>query len=320
MRITVIIPTYKRTEFLKDALSSILNQDFPKEDFEVLLVDNSEHPTPSFIERYDSLPGDHLRYIHEPQNGLEFARRAGARSARGDILVYVDDDVICPNGWLAAMAKAFENPDVMLVGGKVDLHFEAAVPDWVQQFHTLLSKSQFGAESRRLKRYESVIGCNMGVRRKVWADVGGFNPEVCSGDPWLIRYRGDGECGFSRKIHDAGLIVWYEADAWLHHRVPASRMTLKYMKHRIRDAGVETVYRLYRYDLESCRQLALPALKFGAKALCHWALKWTKEGKSPAWFGHHVSSLQHFHSVVQCGRLLCSKKLRAHTKAPTYLV
>ena len=265
LRITVVIPTFRRSAFLLDTLTTVLKQSFPSEEYEVLVVDNEKSPTPELEELCRSEPGQRIRYLNEPRNGLDKARHAGALAARGDLLVYIDDDVICPEGWLAAMARGFEDPAVMLVGGKTELLHEGPVPGWIPQFRKFLSEANLGSESRRMEPFESVVGCNMAVRRHALLQVGGFNPDVY-GDPKLAHLMGDGETGLSRKFHEAGFVVRYDVEAWLHHRVPASRMTLEYMSRRAKVAGVKAVYGLYRYRITRRAQLMGHALKYLAES------------------------------------------------------
>lgn len=315
---SVIIPTYKRSTFLVDALQSLAKQDFPRGAFEVVIVDNAETPTEELQKQYNGCYDLTLRYVHEPINGLHHARHTGGRKAHGDILVFIDDDVICPPGWLSAMIAPFDDKKVAMVAGKVILRYESPPPEWIGQFSSSLSALDLGEMPHAIAPYGSAVGCNMAVRRKAIFDVGGFNPDGF-GDRSLIRYRGDGECGLARKIHDAKHLVWYSPEAFLEHRVPDSRMTMEYVGRRAENSGVEAVYHVYRYRLHHATALVGCGLKYAAKSLCHWALKSTNRRKSPAWFSHYSASTQHFHSVKQCARLVCSKRLREYTKASTYL-
>ena len=319
MKASVIIPTYKRSGFLADALESVTHQEYPRGLFEVLVVDNAETPTEELQKQCHGFSGLTLRYVHEPNNGLHHARHMGAREAQGNILVFVDDDVICPPGWLSAMIAPFGDNKVAMVAGKVVLRYDSPAPEWAGQFSSAFSALDLGDTPHAIAPYGTAIGCNMAVRKKVLYDLGGFNPDGF-GDRNLIRYRGDGECGMARKIHNANLLVWYAPGAILEHRVPRSRMTMEYMRRRAENSGIEAVYRIYRYRLRRSVPLVGFGLLFAAKSICHWAVMWTNRQKSTAWFRHRISSLQHFHSILQCGRLLYSKKLRTHTKAPTYLM
>lgn len=304
---------------LTDTLKCVATQDYPKDQYEIIIIDNGLTPAENLRELCDETALPPIRYIHEPKNGATNARHTGVKLSKGDFLVFIDDDILCDPTWLGKIVAPLENKNVALVTGKAVLKYEAEPPEWIGQFRMYLSGLDYGDDEHVLSKDESVCSCNMAARRDAFFQVGGLN--VCYyGDPKLLHYSGDGECGLARKIHNAGYKIWYSSEAWLYHRVAPGRITLEYMERRAKNAGIETVFRLYRYDATHCVELILPALKFAAKSVCHWVLKWTTKAKSHAWFGHHVASLQHFHSLVQCGRLLCSKKLRSHTKTPTYLI
>jgi glycosyltransferase involved in cell wall biosynthesis len=101
---SVIIPAHNRAEYLGDAVLSVCEQTIPPEEYEVIVVDNgSTDETRKVVE---SIASEHsiVRYIYESRIGLHNARHAGARESTGEILVYIDEDVIVPPGWLQAMA------------------------------------------------------------------------------------------------------------------------------------------------------------------------------------------------------------------------
>ena len=84
----------------------------------------------------DSLNGEGskpLRLIQEPELGLHNARHAGARVAKGKILVFTDDDATFDPNWLRAYAKAFDShPEMMAAGGPVRPAWEVAPPKWLR--------------------------------------------------------------------------------------------------------------------------------------------------------------------------------------------
>ena len=100
MDISIIIPTYGRTRYLKDTLLSISSQSIDEE-YEVLVVDNnlkSDRKIYSIVKELNQSADIPIRYVPEPRVGLLYARHRGAKESRGQILVYVDDDVLCPAG------------------------------------------------------------------------------------------------------------------------------------------------------------------------------------------------------------------------------
>jgi glycosyltransferase involved in cell wall biosynthesis len=78
MRASVIISTYQRPAYLPDVLASVVAQDFPKDEYEILVVDNASQPTSALAAQYSPLLVPPVCYVHEPRNGLHNARHTGA--------------------------------------------------------------------------------------------------------------------------------------------------------------------------------------------------------------------------------------------------
>jgi GT2 family glycosyltransferase len=115
---SVVICTFDRAESLKRVVDSVLLLDYPS--FELVVVDNAPargDATRLLIEGYDD---ERLRYVPEPVAGLSRARNRGVSEARGELIVFTDDDVVADAGWLRALAAAFtREPHVGLVTGLV---------------------------------------------------------------------------------------------------------------------------------------------------------------------------------------------------------
>ncbi len=101
-KISVIIPFYKDVQTLDVCLVSIKNQTFKKKDYEVLLInDGSPYSIKDSLRKY----GDHsnFRYIKYSRNkGRSYARNLGIKEARGEIIVFIDSDIISPPELLSA--------------------------------------------------------------------------------------------------------------------------------------------------------------------------------------------------------------------------
>jgi len=319
--ISVIIPTSSRSQYLSAALSSILKQELKGGSYEVLVVDNSVAGNlRQYARDVNSQGQGSVSYTSEPRNGLHFARHAGAKGAKGSILVYVDDDVICPQGWLDAIHKRFlADRLAAVVGGKVILNFEVEPPAWLTpRFYPWFSMLDLGEQAFAVKQGVCVYGCNFAVRRDALFRVGGFNPDGFS-DRKQIHLRGDGECGLCRKAQDAGWRVWYEPTAYLYHCIPESRLTAAYLTKRIGMDGFERGYVHYRYG---CR--SLPSLfKQGCvslRASAEFFLKGFSEadGDEARVFNRGFAAL-HANALQQYIRLLISPGLRGHILKKSYL-
>ncbi|HEX8919676.1 MAG TPA: glycosyltransferase family 2 protein, partial [Chloroflexota bacterium] len=111
---TVIVCTRNRAALLRRCLQHISRLDY--HNFTVLVVDNGSTDSTAQVAR--DFGAD---YLYVPQPGLSRARNAGARHATSDIVAYIDDDAIPREDWLAALAREFEDPSVMVVAGDYQL-------------------------------------------------------------------------------------------------------------------------------------------------------------------------------------------------------
>ena len=111
MKLSIIVPVYNVEAFLKKCVDSLLAQDLPKEDYEVILVDDGSTDSSGVL--CDTLAAEHgnIRVIHQRNRGLSGARNAGIPAASGDYVLFVDsDDFLCPNvlGTLVGLMEAKE--------------------------------------------------------------------------------------------------------------------------------------------------------------------------------------------------------------------
>lgn len=243
IKASIIIPSFgSRVEYLHDTIVSAHNQSMPRSEYEIIVVDNSpDGRVKEIVDKFNAEEQLSVRYVREIQAGLHSARHAGAREAAGEILVYVDDDVLTPSDWLTAITGPFRHPQVGCAGGKNILKFETEPPCWYAHFNGGgLSKLDLGDKVLELK-YPGIWGCNMAVRKNIFYEVGGANVDSF-GDPKLIWFSGDGECGLQEKIHKAGYKIIYDPKAWLYHRIPESRLRPEYFYTRWIFAGILDSY------------------------------------------------------------------------------
>lgn len=95
MKVSVIIPTYNRKRVLKRCLELLFAQDYPKDKYEVVLVDDgSTDGTKKMVEYLQ--PPCHFKYLSQKRSGPHIARNKGIRNARGEIVIFVDSDILTP--------------------------------------------------------------------------------------------------------------------------------------------------------------------------------------------------------------------------------
>jgi glucosyl-dolichyl phosphate glucuronosyltransferase len=256
--ISLVIPTYNRAHVLKRALHSAVNLDYPSDRYEIIVVDNgSTDATPAAVkDAQDRKPKHRINYIREERLGLHNARHAGVWAAKGNILVFTDDDATFAPGWLRAYAAAFDaHPEMVAAGGPVRASWEAPPPKWLVEF--IGDAKTFGILSL-MEPYDDFclnsdgefFGVNMAIRANVLLEMGGFNPEAF-GDVWL----GDGEAGLMYKLWNHKMLIGYVPDALVYHHIPPERMTVQYLCLRMANQGVCDLYSDFHRTLPNTRSM-----------------------------------------------------------------
>lgn len=247
---SIIIPTYNRDRYLKQCVLSLTQQSFYTDEYEILIIDNgSTDNTKSVSEQLIQSCSKHqIRYVYEPEPGLLSGRHRGALESKGEICIFVDDDIEASVDWLAAINEGFQDRNVQLIGGRNLPKYESEPPEWLKWFwmeHPLgkfcceLSLLDFGGEVRKIDA-NYVWGLNFSIRRQALFDLGGFHPDCIP--KYLQHFQGDGETGLTRKANEQKLNSIYHPHALVFHRVPASRMTYEYFEQRYFYQGVSSSY------------------------------------------------------------------------------
>jgi glucosyl-dolichyl phosphate glucuronosyltransferase len=266
MRASIIIPTYQRPVSLADALESVRIQNFPAEEYEILIVDNAPDTTRQVSLLCDISKKPSMRYIHEPHNGLHNARHAGARVAKGEILVYVDDDVKCDGNFLTEILRPYSDPQVGCAGGKILPKFEGEPPEWLNMFPKWYLSILDDNDGPKEVQY--IYGCNFSIRRSLLFELGGFNPDGFGNNEKMRWCREDGEIGLLRKVHATGRKVIYNPAAVVWHYIPKERLTVEYFRERAFKSGIEASFSKHRYSNNSLHPVNL-FLHAGAFGMCY---------------------------------------------------
>jgi GT2 family glycosyltransferase len=226
--ISVIIPTYGREEPLRDSIADVLQQDYPN--FEILVVDQTPQHQPeiqSYLEELEK--AGKIQWFRLNWASLPGARNYAVRRSSGEIILFIDDDVKLPPGFLAAHAKNYlEKPEIGAVAGRVFdrmkladsaqgrtqgdapykiieyLPSEAMDPGiawyYIDLVHTVNPQEVLTAR-----------GCNMSFRREIFTKYGLNFDE---------RFRGSAvreESDFCLRLRQTGYKIWYDPDANLVH-------------------------------------------------------------------------------------------------------
>jgi glycosyltransferase involved in cell wall biosynthesis len=171
--VSVVVCTYNRSRRLERALVHIEEAAMLANlRIEIIVVDNnSRDDTKSVVAAAGRASAIPVRYRFEPQQGLSFARNCGVKASKGSVIAFTDDDCIVDPGWIDALWRAFAaNPDVAVLGGRVDLYAAEDQPVSIRPIGERIRYTNAG------QIYGLIIGCNMAIRRGVVDRIGGFDP------------------------------------------------------------------------------------------------------------------------------------------------
>jgi GT2 family glycosyltransferase len=217
--LSVIIPTYGRETPLVDSINDVLAQDYPQ--FEVIVVDQTATHQPAVQAHLDDLAATgKIRLYKLDWASLPGARNYAVRRAQGEVMVFLDDDVQLPPGFLAAHGANYSRPEVGAVAGRVFDRMKLADHDAALEIQDLPPEAMDPGiawyhinlvHTVKPQQVLSARGCNMSYRRAVFFDHGLWFDE---------RFRGSAvreESDFGLRLRATPYLIWYDPAAHLVH-------------------------------------------------------------------------------------------------------
>ena len=236
--LTIAGCTRNRGSLVQRALESILievqaSSVAADPDLEILVVDNGSSDDTAERLRELSLGEPRLRVVHESTPGISVARNRALHEARGELILWFDDDVTVRPGWLDAHLDVYRaHPECVAVGGAVELDFEAPRPAWLgPRMEPNLAGYHLDAEYTGRASPTDVLpyGANMSTRREAIIGVGGFDGALGRVDQSLISGE---ETAVLMALREQGDALWLTGMARVFHHVPAERSTMRWMTRR----------------------------------------------------------------------------------------
>lgn len=198
---SVVICTRNRKEVLKSAVDTLDAQDYPSRGYEILIVDDgSTDGTGEMISSLSTRCA--LRYLRKEWSGRAATRNSGIREAAGDVIIFVDDDILAPRDFVAEHARYHRSYPRSIVRGPI----------------INVEKHEFPSEKRAgIGDYSQAFfcTCNVSVSRAELLDIGGF-------DETFLEYGfEDNEIGWRLRL--GGLNVRFNMKAIVYHYKPRKK-------------------------------------------------------------------------------------------------
>jgi GT2 family glycosyltransferase len=221
-----------RLEQTVACVASVLSQEPPPAQI-VIVVDHNDDLEADLRAR---LPEEVEVVANPDARGLSSARNTAIARSRGDYIVFIDDDAVAHERWLARLLSAFDDPAVIGAGGHARPLWAEPPPGWFPpEFLWVVGCSYTGLPETGSVR--NPLGCNMAFRAEVFRSVGMFNPAIgrlgslplgCEETEFCLRA--------SRAVPDARIALVSGAE--IDHHVPAARATVRYLVRRCYFEGI----------------------------------------------------------------------------------
>jgi glucosyl-dolichyl phosphate glucuronosyltransferase len=296
---SVVICTYNRGESLVDALESVARCNSPEWlDWEILVVDNnSTDRTREIVQEFCRKYPRRFRYYFEKEQGLCPARNAGIREARGEVIVFTDDDITVEPTWLETLVSSFKDKTWAGAGGRVVPVWTCPRPKWLalDEPYAMGPLVMFDRGEEPNELTEAPFGANMAFRKCLFEKHGGFREDLGNRPGSEIR---NDDSEFGARILARGERLRYEPSAIVYHPVPEKRLQKEYVlawwfgkgRGDIRQYGVLRNPKYY--------VCGIPIVLF--RNLAVWTLRWMLAIEPRHRFKNKVNVWEKWGEIVEC--------------------
>lgn len=232
--VSVVICTYSQERWsdLGAALDSLLESGSATPHEIIVVVDHNptlEQRVRSAYPQVKTIPNQGLR-------GLSAARNSGVEAAHGEIVAFLDDDVIVEPDWLARLVAGYADGNVLGVGGYAYPRWPGERPRWFpSEFDWVIGCSHRGLPTD-VAPVRNMIGCNMSFRRRLFGQIEGFKSQIgrvgdntSGGEETEFCIRAARANPGCRLVCDPSIVV--------HHKVTPERATWRYFRNRCWSEG-----------------------------------------------------------------------------------
>lgn len=244
MKFSIIICTYNQADSLQITLEGLRHQKLPEDDIELIVVDNNstDHTRDICEANFQLLPFS-CHYIFEARQGLSAARNRGSTEARGEYVIFTDDDAGLPSDWLFNYSQAYQAYDADCIFGRISVDWEKGKPAWYSpRFGPMFVELNYGAETLVITdNHHEFFGKNFSLRRELLQELGGFDENL--GRKGNRLFAGE-ETRIYRWLVEKSFKVMYCPEILVYHRLKDYEYTEEHCYRHARDTTVSEYYML----------------------------------------------------------------------------
>jgi len=234
---SVAICTYNRAGVIEHSIKSVLSQTISRSNYEILIIDNNcTDNTVEIVNKYSSI-NDNIRLVNEKNQGLSYARNRAMEEARGEIIVFIDDDAEMCTDYLSILKKVFdEEKNIGTVGGPIEVGWLGSVPEWYEPgLDSWFNYLYLGSYRREIKYPCIIYGTNMAFPAKILKEIGGFDTSLGRIGSKLLA--GEEAELFIRLNKKTGLRIIYDPALKVKHLICPERLSPEYLIEKAKWTG-----------------------------------------------------------------------------------
>ena len=176
LKVSIIIPMKNEENNIRLCLDSIAGNSYPKEEYEIICVDNGS------TDRTLEVARGYTKNVYQlPDNTISALRNYGAQRAQGEYLAFIDSDCVADKFWLQSASMYFGSENMVCFGSTPEIPADAT---WVQK--TWYLNKQIRSDVQRVEWLESM---NLIVKKDVFRELGGFNEKLETCEDVDLCYR-----------------------------------------------------------------------------------------------------------------------------------
>lgn len=260
---SVVICTYSfdRLDDLDNAIQSIQIQSPPPKEI-IVVVDHNDDLLHHLGETYPKL----VVTANQNSKGLSGGRNTGVSVAKGDMIIFLDDDAIAAPNWIEKHLSRYGDENVVAVGSKIEPLWQQGRPNWFPEEFDWVVGGSYRGLPETIQSVNKVMGCTS-VRKEVFEEIGGFSSNLGRIGDVLLSGE-ESEFWFRIKTQWEKAVILYDPEARVQHQVPPARAKWSYFRRRCFFGGVSNfvLVRMVgaKIGLEAERQFVLKTLTLGA--------------------------------------------------------
>ena len=226
--VSIVIPVYNGGKTLDMCLNSLLQQDYPRDAYEIIVVENCS--TDNTVEVASKYP---VRLIQSSKRGPAPARNLGITSSNAEIVALTDADCIADPSWLSNLIAPYSDPEIGGTGGPIHAYVESnrsIVELFSEAFPPLVNFSKGSHEF-----LPSLFTSNCSYRRDLLLQIGCLNERLVTGDDVDVSWRMQLETG--KKVALAEDAIIYHR-----HRQTLTGLKRQYWQYGFGEVLLDTIY------------------------------------------------------------------------------